>query len=60
MSMDEEKNETPQWKMVHPVSFRLPEKMRLRIFRCMRKSGMSRTAIIKHCLATSLPKLEKE
>jgi hypothetical protein len=26
----------------------------------MRKSGMSRTSIIKHCLASSLPKLEKE
>ena len=45
---------------MHPVSFRLPEAMRLRVFRCMKKSGMSRTAIIKHCLAAGLPKLEKE
>lgn len=45
---------------MHPVSLRLPEGMRLRIFRCMKKSGMSRSAIIKHCLAAALPRLEKE
>jgi len=54
------KNKTADWKLVHPVSFRISSELKARLGRVTVKTGITQSSLIKHCLATALPKLERE
>mgnify|MGYP003146249488 CR=1 FL=1 len=54
------KPKVADWKLVHPVSFRISPQLKARIRRVSVKTGITQSSLIKHCLATALPKLERE